>query len=101
LSEQEDVTVKYALNVEVKLVELPDDEQPEEIRPGSDPMQSMVKVMTGAMGTIARPAIYGPPAGFDFRKQITVSVHNFAALAAIIGRFDELTTDIEHEKLQV
>lgn len=93
--------MKYALAVEVKLVEMPDDDPPE-MRPGEDPMQSAVRVMTGAIGGIGqRFSLPMPPAGFDFRKQISVGVSSFAALAAIIGRFDELVTDIEHEKLQV
>ena len=92
--------MKYALAVEVKLIEMPDDE-PIEPRPSADSLQGAMAVMTGAIGRMAHPMQFGPPAGFDFRKQITVGAHNFAALAAIIGRFDELVTDIEHEKMQV
>jgi hypothetical protein len=91
--------MKYALSVEVKLVQQPDDEEPE-VRPGDDPMKSMVGVFSGLAGRIAVPS-YAPPAGLDFRKSLTISVPNFAALAAIIGRFDELATDIEHERIQV
>ena len=94
--------MKYALAVEVKLVEIPDDDVPEmPAMTNADPLQGAVRIMTGAIGRIGNPAIYGPPAGFDFRKQITISTHSFAGLAAIIGRFDELVTDIEHEKIQV
>lgn len=91
--------MKYALAVEVKLVEIPDDE-PQELRPGAEPLQGAMAIMTGAIGRMAHPS-YQTPAGFDFRKQVTVAVSNFSALAAIIGRFDELVTDIEHERLQV
>lgn len=94
--------MKYALTLEVKLVEMPDDDLSPETKPGEDAMQSAVRVMTSAIGGIGqRFAVPMGPAGFDFRKQVPVHVANFAALAAIIGRFDELVTDIEHEKLQV
>ncbi len=95
--------MKYALAVEVKLIEVPEDPEMPEIRPGDDPMKSMVGVMTGAIGSLShRPPVFmGMPAGFDFRKSTEISVQSFAALAAIIGRFDELVTDIEREKLQV
>jgi hypothetical protein len=98
--------MKYALAVEVKLIEI--EEEPEmpdfnAIRPGGDPMQAAVGVMAtiGPMLHPKRPRFMGQSAGFDFRKETSISVSNFAALAAIIGRFDELVTDIEHEKLQV
>jgi hypothetical protein len=99
--------MKYALAVEVKLIEI--EEAPEmpdfsAIRPGGDPMQAAVGVMS-AIGPMLNPrpvrAFMGMPAGFDFRKETNISVPNFAALAAIIGRFDDLVADIEHEKLQV
>lgn len=93
--------MKYTLAVELKLIEIPDDEPVSMPRQGSDPLQGAVAVMTGAIGRFAHPMSFGPPAGFDFRKQITISVADFHGLAAIIGRFDELTNDIEHEKLQV
>jgi hypothetical protein len=92
--------MKYALAVEVKLVEMCDDE-PIEPPAGGDPLRGAVSLMTGAIGRIGNPMQYAPPTGFDFRKQITVGVHNFAGIAAIISRFDELVTDIEHEKMQV
>ena len=94
--------MKYALAVEVKLVELPDDEPTATFQPGNgpDPLQGMVSVLTNAVGRVgAMP--YTQPAGFDFRKQIPVRVAGFSALADIIRRFDELVTDIEHEKMQV
>lgn len=98
--------MKYALAVEVKLMEI--EEAPEfpdmsNIRPGGDPMQAAVGVMAsiGPMLHPKQPRFFGNAAGFDFRKETEISVTNFSALAAIIGRFDELVTDIEHEKLQV
>jgi hypothetical protein len=99
--------VKYALAVEVKLIQI---EEPPElpdfnaIRPGGDPMQAAVGVMAsiGPMLNPPRPRFFmGNPAGFDFRKEISISVSSFDALAAIIGRFNELVIDIEHEKLQI
>ena len=98
--------MKYALAVEVKLIEIEDaPEMPDfnAIRPGSDPMQAAVGVMAsiGPMLHPKAPRFFGNAAGFDFRKETEISVSNFNALAAIIGRFDELVTDIEHEKLQV
>lgn len=88
--------MKYALAVEVKCVEVPDND-PSEMRPGDDPMKAMVGVMTGALGRVVVP--YAQPAGFEFRTSTEIRVPNFSALAQIIGRFDELVTDIEHEKL--
>jgi len=89
--------MKYALAVEVKLVEQPDDDPPQ-IRPGSDPLQGAVQLMTGAIGRVAMP--FQMPAGFDFRKSVEVRVKDFKALAEIIGRFDNLVQDIEAEKLE-
>jgi len=98
--------MKYALAVEVKLIEI--EEAPElpdfsAIHPGGDPMQAAVGVMAsiGPMLHSKPPRFMGQSAGFDFRKETSISVPNFAALAAIIGRFDDLVADIEHEKLQV
>jgi hypothetical protein len=98
--------MKYALAVEVKLIEVEEDpEMPDlsAIQHGGDPMQAAVGVMA-SMGTMLHPKpprFFGQSAGFDFRKETSISVPNFAALAAIIGRFDDLVADIEHEKLQV
>lgn len=67
-----------------------------------DPIRGAITAMRAIAVPIMAPrAFMGNPAGFDFRKETHISVANFAALAAIIGRFDELVTDIEHEKLQV
>lgn len=99
--------MKYALAVEVKLIEIEEAPEMPQIRPGStidiDPMQAAVGVMAsiGPMLHPKPPRFFGNTAGFDFRKETEISVTNFAALAAIIGRFDDLVTDIEHEKLQV
>lgn len=97
--------MKYVLAVEVKLIEI--EEAPElpdltAARISNDPMQAAVSVMS-SIGPILHPhprAFMGQSAGFDFRKETSISVSNFAALAAIIGRFDDLVADIEHEKLQ-
>jgi hypothetical protein len=96
--------MKYALAVEVKLIEIEEAPELPEFRPGEDPMKNAVSVIA-AVGPMLHPQpprfLMGNPAGFDFRKSTEISVSSFATLAAIIGRFDELVTDIEHEKLQV
>jgi len=95
--------MKYALAVEVKLVQVPDDPEPvEPPRPGDDPVNAIGGLMTRVLNApMARPMVFmGQPAGFDFRKEITVSVHGFAGLAGIIERFDSLVSDIETEKLE-
>ena len=94
--------MKYTLAVEVKLVQIPDAPEPLDMpQPGSDPLSGMVKVASGLMAGVRQvPAFFGPPPGFDFRKQTEISVADFAALALIIGRFDNLVSDIEAEKLQ-
>lgn len=88
--------MKYALTIEVKLVEQPDDDPPS-IRPGSDPLQGAMQVMTGAIGRFTMPQM---STGFDFRKQVEVRVQDFKSLAEIIGRFDNLVHEIEAEKLE-
>jgi hypothetical protein len=41
---------------------------------------------------------YQQPAGFDFRKAFTVSVHGFRGVARIVEQFDELAKQIEAEQ---
>jgi hypothetical protein len=89
---------RYALSVEVKLIELPNqfDEPQEPISASDDPMQVAAALMNRAM---AQPvAIPYQPAGFDFRKSATVTVQSFDGLANIIGQFSALTTQIEAER---
>lgn len=97
--------MRYALAIEIKLQELPEEEPLPLVGTSDNPMAMLgsalgpaLKSMTGA---VVRPFNFGNAPGFDFRKQITIGVADFRGLAAIIGRFDELTNDIEHEKLQV
>ena len=89
--------MKYLLSVEVKLQELPDEEPVPTPCPGDDNMAPMIgkalQVMTGVVG---RPMPFmGGLAGFDFRKTATVAVPDFPALAAIVGKFDNLVRDVE------
>jgi hypothetical protein len=97
--------MKYALSVEVKLLELPEEPEPFPApRPGDDPMTSVLgpalKVMTGAVarGPIA---FMGQSAGFDFRKSITVAVPNFQGLANILNKFDALACEIELDAMRM
>lgn len=89
--------MKYALSVEVKLVEVPEEPEPIQMEgPGDNPMGPMIALANRAFAVPSQhPLGYGPPAGFDFRKQTTVSVRDFGGLAAIIQKFDGLVHDIE------
>lgn len=73
---------QYVLTVEVKLTELPN--------------QALGKLTAIPMNSAAFYS--GQQAGFDFRKAATVTVSNFAALAYIIEKYDELTWQIEAER---
>jgi hypothetical protein len=59
---------RYALSVEVKLTELPD--------------------QFCAMTCM----------GFDFRKSATITINHFSGIAKVIAQFDELTKQIEAER---
>ena len=84
---------RYALSVEVKLVEIPGqfDEPQEQVQ--HDPM----KMAAQLMNSMVRPPamMYQQPDGFDFRKACTVTVSSFVALSGIFGQFDELVKQIE------
>jgi hypothetical protein len=92
---------RYALSVEVKLVELPNQfDPPEEPFTFStdDPMKQAAEIMNRATRVVvpANPYGYGQlAAGFDYRKTCTVSVADFMGLSRIICSFDELTKDVE------
>lgn len=88
--------MKYQLSVELKLQEIPDEPQLPNLD-ADNPIAAMggaLKLMTSG---IARPAPFfmGSPAGFDFRKMVTVSVPHFAALADVIEQYVNLTEQIE------
>jgi hypothetical protein len=90
---------RYMMSLELKLVELPEPEHESEIRPGDDPMQTVSRMLTRVMpspGAIAMP--YAQPSGFDFRKQVAVTVPSFSGLAKIIEQYDQLTQQIELER---
>ena len=92
--------MKYALSVEVKLQEIPEQEIIPDSRPGDDPMAMLGPAIKIMAGTVARPAFFmGSQAGFDFRKAITVAAPNFQGLADIIGKFDSLVSEIELDRL--
>jgi hypothetical protein len=89
--------VRYALAVEVKLVEIPEEPEPLPIPTiGSDPMAGITALANRVIAIPSQhPMGYTPPAGFDFRKQIIVSAMNFSALTTIVEKFDNLIHDIE------
>jgi len=92
--------MKYALSVEVKLAEVPDEEPMPTIHPGDDPMAALGGIATKLLNAPVLARQYNfQNAGFDFRKQIEIRANDFTSLAAIIGRFDNLVSDIEAEKL--
>lgn len=92
---------RYALSVEVKLIEIPGQfNEPEpEISLSDDPMKMASQIM-GKMGQVAlaHPVGYQQPSGFDWRKSATVSVSNFSGVAKILEQFDELTQQIDAEQ---
>lgn len=88
----------------MKLQQLPDDEPLPEPRPGDDPMAALgstiTAVLRGPMVHARMPqAFMGSPAGFEFRKQVEITVSDFHGLAGVIAKFDNLVSDIETEKL--
>jgi hypothetical protein len=96
---------RYALSVEVKLIELPDQfkepEKPFEFST-DNPMQQAAELM-GHMGRVATAVPHYPmypqqPSGFDFRKSAQVTVQSFGGLAHIVEQFEELTRKIEAEQ---
>jgi hypothetical protein len=94
--------VKYALAVEVKLVEVPEEPEPLQMpRPGDDPMAGVVALANKAFSIPSQhPLGYSPPAGFNFTKQTTVSVRDFRGLAGIIEKFDNLVHEIEFSGIE-
>ena len=95
---------RYAMTIEVKLMELPNQfEPPEEPFQFStdDPMKQAAELMTRAsrsMAPTAYPMYPSQPAGFAFHKSASVTVHGFDGLARIIGQFEQLTQQIEAEQ---
>ena len=93
--------MKYSLAVEVKLVQIPEAPEPIELpRESDNPMAIVATLANGVMPGMQYPN-FSQPAGFDFRKQITVSAQDFPALAQIIGKFDNLVSEIEFGALTV
>ena len=95
---------RYALTVEVKLMELPNQftepEQPTGFS-SDDPMKQAAELMSRGVRALTPAAPMFPsytPAGFDFRKGTTITVQSFAGLAKIIEQYDELTRQIEAER---
>lgn len=97
--------MKYLLSVEVKLQELPDEEPLPAIRPGDDPLAAMAGMFAPAVksmvGGAMAPFQFGSKAGFDFRKSTPITVRDFAALAGVVGKFDNLVQDIAVGALSV
>ena len=88
--------MKYALSVEVKLVELPLEPEPIVVKPGGDPMQVIGDLANKAFSApVAHPFGFIPPAGLDFRRQAIVGVEDFSRAQEIIERFNDLFGAIE------
>ncbi len=92
--------MRYALSVEIKLTEMPEEEPvQEDPAPGSDPAVGIQNMMVAATKLLRQPGFIYPmqPAGLDFRKQVAVTVSNFATLA-IIEQYESLTKEIQLER---
>ena len=90
---------RYALSVEVKLIELPNQfDPPEEPLPTDDPMKMAGLMMARMAAPAAYPAYQQQPVGVNYHKAVTVSAHGFVGAARIIERFDELASRIEAEQ---
>jgi hypothetical protein len=89
--------------VEVKIVEVP--EIPEFKMPeGADPLASIGKTMMGLAqqmqpGPVIIPSPYALPTGLDFRKSASITASSFATLAKIVEQFEQLTREIELERV--
>jgi len=94
--------VKYSLAVEVKLVQIPEEPEPiEPPRESDNPMSFVANLANRVVPNMYANVNFAQPAGFEFRKQITVSAQDFPALAQIIGKFDNLVSEIEFGALTV
>jgi len=88
---------KYSVSIEVKAQRLPDPEEPDEVKPG-DPLTALTATV-GKMFS-GGPAVFAIPAkasGMEMARNITVTVESFAAIAGILGKFDELAERLECE----
>lgn len=90
---------RYALSVEVKLIELPNQfDPPEEPMPTDDPMKMAGLMMARMVAPTAYPPYPQQPAGVHYHKSVAVSAHGFVGASRIIERFDELASQIEAEQ---
>ena len=89
---------RYALSVEVKLIELPDQFKEPEEPTSNDPMEVLASMGKRVLAVPAYPHYPQMPAGLDFRKSANVTVQSFGALTDIVLKFDELTQQIEAER---
>ena len=91
--------MRYQLNLEVKLVEVPDPPEikmPPMPKPGDDPMAAAGAIMTGLMQSPAITVLpfFGVSAGLDFRKSVQLSVTDFVEATKVIRRFHALLEEI-------
>lgn len=84
----------YLVLVDVKVVEIPEPEPGP--RPGDDPMHAMVGVVRSMAAPYMSPMNASP--ALQFTAKASVGIPNFAALARVIERYDELTQQIECEQ---
>jgi len=90
---------RYALNIQISAVRLPDPEPPQPaIDPGADPMTNALKTL-GRMLPPNLPVTAGfhPPAGMNLSKSVEITTESFAALADTLGKFDALAEQLEIE----
>lgn len=89
---------KYSVSIEVKAQRLPDPEEPPEMKPGSDPLTALAatagKMFSGGPAVFALPS---KASGVEMARNITVTAESFAAIAGILGKFDELAERLECE----
>lgn len=87
---------RYSLSIEVKLIELPDQFREPDEPPPDDPVKLLTVMGQRALAMPAVP-VFQQPQGFDWRKNATITVTNFLALAKVLEQYDELTRRIESE----
>ena len=96
--------MRSILSLEVKLVEMPEEETQPEEHPMTVSMDTAMAKMAGSVSKMfsGAPGHIMPftlPAGLDFRKSVAISSPSFAGLASIVDRYDKLTKTIQLEEV--
>jgi hypothetical protein len=92
--------MRVMLELEVKLIELEDDDPTEDATPklGDDPMVAL-GAMAGRVMKIGSPAAIFPmprrPGGLEFRRSAVLGCGTFPTLVEILDRYQRLTADLE------